>query len=89
VARFLASRPCIEEVEGFLGGIKEQARDASLTTAGTSFSGITDEVLGPVQEYLDRLMKGRDVPAESFMERAYVYERGKPPVRKRVSHAQP
>lgn len=87
IDRFLLSRPCIEEVEGFMRYVVLQRDDPELRTAGSSFDGMTTEVMEPLQDYLDRLKRGRDVPEASFMTRSYDYVRGKPPVKRRVLDA--
>ena len=65
---FIATRPCIEEIKGWLLGRKIQGLP------------VTDEVLAPVEAYEERLMSGKEVPAPSKLEREWVYQQGRKPV---------
>jgi len=67
VQGFLDEFPCLQEVDGYLWGLKEWG------------DGVPPETLRLVEGYRQQLLKGKIIPRESRMERKYEYIRGKPP----------
>lgn len=70
---FCRTEPCLEELAGFR---EQRMKDDQWSDE--------DQVDYLMQE--DRLRKGKDIPAKSNFNRAYIYKRGKPP-KKRYRHA--
>ena len=58
---FLGTKPCLEEVSGFLQGLP------GLTTV------LTDDEKNRINAYREDLMSGKVVPGPSHLRRAYTY----------------
>lgn len=81
VQRFLHTQPCLQELDGYLWGLRWQV-DNPEKIHGTP-TPIDADVLAPLAEYRQKLMDGRVVPASSLLERSHIYKAGKRPVEKR------
>ena len=69
VMRFLAGKPCLEEVDGYLNQLRKSGEVE-----------ITADVLVPLEEWKQTLLKGKDVPYEVHGNfRKYMYKKGSPP----------
>jgi hypothetical protein len=79
---FLRSRPCIEELDGYLDALKpgSPARELGLAL---DHDALTPEVLRESEDYRQRLMKGKVVPARSAYWRSWDYQFGRAPTKKR------
>ncbi len=75
VDRFLRSRPCLEEIEGFFLGCKLQ---------GITLSA---EEMAPIEDYRARLMKGREIPNPTRLQRSWKYQSKRKPTKQRIRHA--
>ena len=64
LAEFIATGPCIEEMQGY--------RDALIERGEWN-----DEDQAGWLKARDRLMSGKEMPRPSHMDRAYIYQRGK------------
>lgn len=71
VNTFLRGRPCLDELEGFIFGLKWQGVK------------MTDELLGPILLYRERLENGRETPVPSKIDRNWTYRHKKHPVKVR------
>jgi hypothetical protein len=69
VQDFLLSRPCLEEVDGFIEGAKILERELT--------PGDWDQI----NEYRISMMRGDITPYDTRMPRAYAYRIGRPPVK--------
>lgn len=78
IDEFLRTRPCLEELDGYLAALKpgSPARELGLPL---SHEGLTPEVLRAAEDYRMRLMKGLVVPEASVSWRGWDYQWGKPP----------
>jgi len=70
--QFISTRPCLEEIEGWLLGRRLQGLP------------VTEEVLGPLEVYEKRLKAGKEIPAPSILERDWVYQQGRKPLFKKL-----
>lgn len=86
VDEFLRGRPCLEELDGYLMGLRIQIEHRDAFPMPPNYETIDAEVLGPIETYRSLLMKGKEVPAPSRMERMWIYKRGSRPKKKRVPH---
>ena len=66
---FLLTKPCLEEVSGFLQGLP------GLTTV------LTDAEKNRINAYREDLMSGKVIPGPSHLRRAYTYRPGMRPVK--------
>jgi hypothetical protein len=81
LTEFLAGRPCIEELDGFLHALGQMAADPTIDPSHT-YQPLTTEQVQEAGVYRKRLMKGQVVPYPSQMWRQWEYRFGKPPTRK-------
>lgn len=87
VHEFIASRPCLEEIDGFLDGLRLQARRPDIWGADRAEKPNDPDVLAALSRYKADLMDGKEVPHEG-RGRAYIYKRGRKPVLQRSGKAQ-
>jgi hypothetical protein len=85
LAEFLAGRPCLEELDGFLHALGQMAADPTIDPSATYLPLTTDQVR-EAQDYRNRLMKGLVVPYPSLVWRQWEYRMGKPPRRLQARH---
>ena len=71
VERFLAEKPCLEETEAYLKGLRENGEVE-----------ITADILVPIEEWRQTLLAGKAVPYDTWIERNYVYKLGRAPKEK-------
>jgi hypothetical protein len=81
LAEFLAGRPCLEELDGFLHALGQMAADPTIDPSATYLPLTTDQVR-EAQDYRNRLMKGLVAPYPSLVWRQWEYRMGKPPKRR-------
>jgi hypothetical protein len=82
---FLRSRPCLEELDGFLHALGQMAGDPTIDPSGV-YTPLTTDQLQEAKVYRDRLLKGQVVPYRSHLYRAWDYQFGRPPRRKPGRH---
>jgi len=80
VHRFIAQRPCLEELDGYIEGLKEQIAHPEKYPHGVQYENLSEEVLGPIETYRKRLLAGKEIPNPSKLERDWVYQRGRKPL---------
>jgi hypothetical protein len=85
VHAFIRSRPCLEGIDGYLEGLRLQlAHPELLHGLQPQYAAIDGEVLKPLEEYRQRLLAGKEVPAPTALEQDWVYKLKTRPLRKRV-----
>lgn len=81
LTEFLAGKPCIEELDGFLHALGQMAADPTIDPSHV-YAPLTTDQVQEAAVYRNRLMKGQVVPYPSRVWRAWEYQFGKPPRRK-------
>ena len=81
LTEFLAGKPCIEELDGFLHALGQMAADPTIDPSAT-YAPLTTDQVQEAAVYRKRLMKGQVVPYRSLAWRQWEYRFGKPPTRK-------
>jgi hypothetical protein len=77
VNEFIAGRPCLEEIEGYLLGLRTQHK------LGMDAPEIDADIIGPIEKYKALLLAGKETPYPSEMPREWEYRKGRKPQRKR------
>lgn len=81
VEEFLRTRPCLEEIEGFLWSLRWQIENPDLMHR-VQYPELTSEILGPIYRYRADLMKGREIPAPTRLNREWEYAKKRAPRKK-------
>lgn len=87
VLAFLADRPCLEELDGFLEGLRWQRENPDLLDRPPEDDERDPETLRKVRDYKKALLAGRVVPVPSRIPRGYEYQTKRKP--KRTSRRPP
>jgi hypothetical protein len=85
---FVLTRPCLEEIEGYLDQVKHQIAHPEEYPHGIQYKELSDEVLGPIEDYRTALLSGKTTPAPSKVIRAWDYRQKQKP-KKVKRHAPP
>ena len=85
VHEFLKTRPCLEELDGYLDALRYQIANPELFHR-LQYNEITGDVLGPLEACRQRLMSGKEVPTPTRLDRVWDYKVKSKPKRKRVTH---
>ena len=86
VDQFLRTRPCLEELDGYVEALRWQADNPEALLPLRSHHPVVDaDVLGPIEKYRARLMSGEVIPAPSRLKRQWVYKLKKKPQRRRTN----
>jgi hypothetical protein len=85
-AEFIRTRPCLEEIDGYLAGLRAQLEDPENFPEAVAY---TTDVMQPIEEYRKRLMAGKVMPMPAALERGWVYRQGKKPVRAKAKAPPP
>jgi hypothetical protein len=80
VHEFIWRRPCLEEIDGYIEGLKHQIAHPDKYPHGIQYPQLTPEVLAPIETYRKRMLSGKEIPDPSKIERDWVYQRGRKPV---------
>lgn len=80
VREFLLTRPCLQELDGYLAGLRWLVDNAP---EHASHARVDGDVIGPLELYKADLMKGKIVPRPSNDLRDWEYAPKKPAKRKR------
>lgn len=72
-AQFVACRPCLEEIDGYLH---------RLNTPGVTQELLDTDGLKLIEEWRRKLLRGKVLPAETKLPRNYDYKRNHRPVRR-------
>lgn len=80
IDEFLRQRPCLEDLDGYLDALKAGSLPREMGIV-LSHDVLTPEVLRAAEDYRQRLLKGKELPAPSLSWRAWQYRRGKAPTR--------
>lgn len=83
VSTFLSGRPCLEELDGFLKGLRWQRENPDLLDRLPDDDERDSEVMRQLRDYRKQLMSGRTVPTPTRLARAFEYQTKRKP--KRIS----
>lgn len=97
-AAFVAKRPCLEEIDGYImhkdlsGAILTPAlkklvdtiADMRRNTPPAGLEVIDQDGLRLINDWRKLLLAGKDVPNPTTMDRAWIYVRGRKPVKQRM-----
>lgn len=84
VHAFIRTRPCLEGIEGYLNGLRMQIDHPEILHGNPpQYATIDGEVLKPIEEYRQKLLSGKEVPAPTRLEQEWTYALRKRPERKR------
>ena len=84
IIEFLGSRPCLEEIEGFIIGLQYHNEHPDEFPGAIPYD---DETMSEIKKYQDRLLTGHDVPGPTRLIRGWKYQqKRKPPKLKRKNH---
>lgn len=90
VHAFLLTRPCLEGIEGYLDGLRWQiAHPELLNGLPPQYAVIDGDVLKPLEAYRQRILSGKEVPAPTALDQAWVYKSKARPERKRILPTEP
>ena len=81
VEKFLAGMPCLEEVDGYILGLKIQIKNPdALGGYKPQYETLSNDVLGQIEAYRRRLLQGKETPAPTALDRKWVYQQGRKPI---------
>lgn len=80
VRDFLRGQPCLEELDGYLSGLRWLVENFPEHAAHAT---IDADVIGPIERYRAEVMKGKVVPFPNNSWREWEYIPKKPPKKKR------
>lgn len=77
---FINGSPCLEEIDGYMFGLRWQIDNAERLKIPAQFDEITSDILKPIEDYRRKLLKGEVVPAATKLPRRWKYAHRRKPV---------